>query len=156
MPSSFHSISLLGTLRMVCCVWWTEAVQGVGLGRSWNTARKTAYTDMFRLSLIAMHCLTCSWDVGLHFTTLPGSDSDVDCICVQLNCVLSRFAVTCAHTHIYTHKAALSDTHTHVSAFAFALFSLDASAIKREQGTRSWRRKGEIHRRSTEESPQAT
>lgn len=53
---------------------------------------------------------------------------NVDCICVQLNCVLSRFAVTCAHAN----KAALSHTHTHVSAFAFALFSLDAmSAIRK-------------------------
>lgn len=53
---------------------------------------------------------------------------DVDCICVQLNCVLSRFAVTCAHTHTHRHtcKQGSTFTHTHVSAFAFALFSLDA------------------------------
>lgn len=59
---------------------------------------------------------------------------DVDCICVQLNCVLSRFAVTCAHTHTQTHMQTRQHfhTHTHVSAFAFALFSLDAmSAIRK-------------------------
>lgn len=106
---SFHSISLLETLRMACSVL-SGGSEGRRIGSELKYRKKNC---MHRHVQAVSHC-NALFDSQLGcrppFYHIAG---DVDCICVQLNCVLSRFAVTCAHTHTQTHMQTRQHFYTH-------------------------------------------
>lgn len=72
---------------------WMSACWDGGLG-SQDTSRVAS-------TFVVSHCGACSSTVGLHFTAMSGNVFDR--ICIQLNCVLSRFAATCGHMHVHTY-----------------------------------------------------